>query len=432
MRTRLAVVAAVSVALAIALVASAGYILFARELHHQVDLNLTRDANRIRLQVKQNGWDPSLAADCRWQGTPACARVVRAAPSAGGAAAMPVPTQAREVATGQRPRYLADVRSEHGQLRMLVLPLRAGEAVQVAVPIDPVEDSLARIRRLLAIIGLGGVGLACALGYLVSRISLRPVARIAAVSKEVATTRDPGHRIPVRGRDALAQLSENFNTMLAALQESLAAQRNLVADASHELRTPLTALRSDISLLTLAEPLAAAQQERVLRRIDSQLVELTDLITDLIELARGDLSSSDLHDVRLDEVVEHSLASARRRWPSLIFEAELSPTVISGAPDRLGRAVTNLLDNAAKFSPAAGTVTIRLTENDLRVRDRGPGIPAEDLPRVFDRFYRSDTARQTPGSGLGLAIVAQVVHAHGTQIEIRSPEDGGVEVIWRL
>ncbi|GAA1964590.1 HAMP domain-containing sensor histidine kinase [Amycolatopsis minnesotensis] len=435
LRTRIAVLSAACVALVAASMAVAAYFFFDRELRQQLDIGLSRESNRIQLLVKAGRWDATGTGDCEWIATPACSQVItpdQQGPGQEDVPGLPVDAGARSVAAGTADAFRADVVVAGHPLRLLTTPLPGHRALQVAVRSDGVEQSLRRIRKILVAAGAGGVLLACALGYLIARTSLRPVAAIVAATKRVTATRDPGHRIAVRGEDELAQLARNFNTMLAALEDSVTAQRRLVADASHELRTPITSLRSDIDLLTLAGPLEPDRQRRVLDRVHEQFAELTQLVNDLIELARGDEPGDAAEEVRLDDIVGHCRDRADRHWPGIAFTTELEPTVVDGVPDRLARAIANLLDNAAKFSPDGGTVAVRLRDRILTVTDQGPGIAPDDLPMVFDRFYRAPAARTLPGSGLGLAIVAQVAKAHGAGVEVTSPEDGGTSVVIRF
>ncbi|MDT8913234.1 HAMP domain-containing sensor histidine kinase [Amycolatopsis sp. PS_44_ISF1] len=430
LRTRLAALAALSVAVAVAAMAFAAYFFFDRELARQLDVGLARESNRILLQLKQGDWYRPDERSCQWLAAPACAQLVTAAP--GGPALFPVAPEARGVAAGTRAEFTGDVVAGGLALRVRTVPVRPGQALQVAVRSDQVAQSLDRIRRVLLLAGAGGVVLACGCGYLVARAGLRPLARITGATRHIAETRDPGHRITVRGRDEPAELARHFNTMLAALEESLTAQRRLVADASHELRTPLTALRSDIDLLTLGTPLTDDRRRQVLRRIGDQFEELTRLVDDLIELARGDEPRPDPEAVPLEAVVGERVELARRHWPGVTFTARLEPALVTGSAERLARAVGNLLDNAAKFSPAGGTVAVELTGRRLTVRDEGPGVAEADRARVFDRFYRAPAMRGVPGSGLGLAIVAQVARAHGARAEVGSAPGGGAEFVVRF
>jgi two-component system sensor histidine kinase MprB len=236
---------------------------------------------------------------------------------------------------------------------------------------------------------------------------------------------DPSQRLEVRGRDELARLALSFNTTLDALERSVEAQRNLVADASHELRTPIATLRANIQLLRDADRLSAAEQQDLRADIITELDELTALVADVVELARGTKRTGELDDVRLDAIVGDVVARTRRRATDLDFAVELEPTLIEGEPERVGRAVTNLLDNARKWSPPGGTVEVTLADAVLSVRDHGPGFADDDLPHVFDRFYRAERARGQPGSGLGLAIVRQAAEAHGGWARASNAADGG-------
>jgi two-component system sensor histidine kinase MprB len=234
-------------------------------------------------------------------------------------------------------------------------------------------------------------------------------------------------------------MAQRFNTMLdtlegsrRALDDSVHAQRQLVADASHELRTPVTALRTNIEVLLAGEELPDEDRRRLLEDVRTETEELGALITDVIELARGDEAPAEVEEVQLDALVAEAVHRASRRRPASAFEAELEPTVVEGLPERLGRAVDNLLDNAAKYSADGAPVEVGLRAGVLTVRDHGPGIPAADRPHVFARFYRGSGARGRPGSGLGLAIVRQVAETHGGTIAVEEAPGGGARFELRL
>ena len=325
----------------------------------------------------------------------------------------------------------AEVDGEH--VRMLTASLPSGGAVQLARSLDEVDHVLGKMRLILGGVLLLGIVLALVLGRFVARTALGPVERLTAASEHVAATRDLSRRIDAGSRDdELARLAGSFNTMLDALEETMAAldsslhaQRRLVADASHELRTPLTSLRTNIEVLRDPGGLTAAQRRELIDDVSTQLDELGRLVGDLMEIARGDDRRLERQDVRLDELVGEVVDRRRRYSRALRFETRLEPTIVEGAPERLERAVANLLDNAAKFSPPEGVVEVALEDGELSVRDHGPGIDPADLPYVFDRFYRSAAARAVPGSGLGLAIVRQTAEAHGGSIRAEPAEDGG-------
>jgi two-component system sensor histidine kinase MprB len=274
--------------------------------------------------------------------------------------------------------------------------------------------------------------LALVLGRLAARRVLSPLAEVADTAQHIGETEDLAARIHVHADDEVGQLATRFNWMLErlessrdALDESVRAQRQLVADASHELRTPITSLRMNIEMLLADEGIAPEERRRMLADVVEQTEELTALIGDLIELARGDLPAGDAEEVRLDHIVEGSLERARRNFPRVRFQSSLEPVIVAGVPDRLGRAINNLLDNAARHSPPEGVVEITVDDNGVRVRDHGSGVQEEDLPYVFDRFYRGASSRGRQGSGLGLAIVRQVAEQHKGSVAVENAPDGG-------
>ncbi|HSI98365.1 MAG TPA: ATP-binding protein, partial [Gaiellaceae bacterium] len=273
---------------------------------------------------------------------------------------------------------------------------------------------------------------AAVLGLVVARAALSPVRQLTETAERVTETRDLSERIDVSGRDELSRLAASFNTMLAALEESTRAQRQLVADASHELRTPLTSLRTNIEVLASDRVLPPEERGRLLSDLVEQLGEMTTLIAELIELARAEQQNADPEDVRLDVLVSDAVERARRNRPGVGFSTELEPSVIRGVPATLERAIGNLLDNAAKWNPPGAAVEVRVENGALIVRDHGPGIADEDLPYVFDRFYRARAARGMPGSGLGLAIVRQVAEAHGGMVVAERAEGGGTRMVLRF
>jgi two-component system sensor histidine kinase MprB len=226
--------------------------------------------------------------------------------------------------------------------------------------------------------------------------------------------------------------ADRFAAVLDRLERSQAAQRQLVADASHELRTPVTALRTNAEILLEEEGLGPAERRALLGDVVEQSEELTALVADLIELARGDQPTEEVQDVRLDQLVAEAVERARRHAPEITFTTTLEPVAVDAVPDRLGRAVNNLLDNAAKYSPEGGTVEVTVAGGELTVRDHGPGVPAAELPHIFDRFFRATNARGQPGSGLGLAIVRQVAERHGGSVRAAAAPGGGLAVILHL
>jgi two-component system sensor histidine kinase MprB len=227
------------------------------------------------------------------------------------------------------------------------------------------------------------------------------------------------------GSDEMARLAGTFNRTLDALERSVEAQRNLVADASHELRTPIATIRANLQLMRDEELLTPEDRAALRADVIEELDELTALVGDVVELARGSKPSGEPGDVRVDAIVRDAIERARRRAPGVTFHQVIEPTLVRGEADRIARAVTNLLDNASKWSPPDGIVEVILHAGTLTVRDHGPGFKPEDLPFVFDRFHRAKEARAKPGSGLGLAIVRQAAEAHDGFVEASNAPDGG-------
>lgn len=345
---------------------------------------------------------------------------------------LPVNNAVIAVARGERGAFYSDVHVNGTHLRMLTFPYGVGGAVEVARSLTEVDHSLGRIKNLLILIAGGGIAIAAALGLAVSRAALAPVRRLTTATENVTETGDLSDRIEVGGRDELSRLAGSFNTMLGALEESSRAQRQLVADASHELRTPLTSLRTNIEVLASERALPAGERERLLTDVVDQLTEMTTLISELIDLARGEQQLAEPEEVRLDLVAADAVERARRNRPAVSFTTDLQESMVQGVPATIERAVANLLDNAAKWSPQGGEIEVAVRDGAVSVRDHGPGIDEADLPYVFDRFYRSPSARGRPGSGLGLAIVRQVAVAHGGTVVAERVEGGGTRMTLRL
>jgi len=348
---------------------------------------------------------------------------------------LPVTAAARAVAAGKRPAFFADATVAGTRVRVLTERAPQGGVWQVALPLTDVDSTLTHLQLVLAIVSLGGIALAAALGLLVSRAALVPVRRLTGAAERVARTQDLGHRIQAGSEDELGRLAATFNTMLAALEHSRLAQRQLVSDASHELRTPLTSVQANLDALALGERLPAHERARVVAAAQAQLRELTVLVGDLVDLSKTDVEQIEVEDVRLDLAVAGALERARLHAPGCRFVLDAEPCLVRAAPARLDRAIANLLDNACKWnppSPPGGPVEVLVREGRLDVRDHGPGIAAEDLPRVFDRFYRAPAARARPGSGLGLAIVRQVAETHGGTVHAASEPGGGARLTLEL
>jgi len=341
------------------------------------------------------------------------------------AAGPPVDAEARQIAASGVGRAYSDATVSGTHVRVLTQGIGPRGAVQVARSLEEVDSVLSDQLLLLVLVGAGGILLAAVLSIVVARTALRPIALFTRQTESLTAHPDPSQRLEVSGRDEIARLAQSFNTTLDALEQSVEAQRNLVADASHELRTPIATLRANIQLLRDADRLSPEEQRSLRDDIITELDELTALVADVVELARGTKPTGEPDDVRLDAIVGDVVQRTRRRATDLSFDVELEPTLIEGEPERVGRAVTNLLDNARKWSPPGGNVEVRLTDGVLSVRDHGAGFSQEDLPHVFDRFYRAQRARGQPGSGLGLAIVRQAAEAHGGWARASNAEGGG-------
>jgi two-component system, OmpR family, sensor histidine kinase MprB len=343
---------------------------------------------------------------------------------------IPLTVSDRAIARSGKGSALSDRTVRGTKLRVLSQGLGARGAVMVARPLTEVDSELSRLLTLLAIVGAAGIALAAGLGALVAKVALAPIRRFTARTETLTEqgalrgeSLDLSRRLQVEGRDELGRLADSFNRTLDALERSISAQRQLVADAGHELRTPIASLRANIQVLGEAQRLPPAEQKSLRRDIVDELDELTALVADVIELARGTIPVGGEDEVRLDSIVAAAIERAARR--GMHVETQLEPTIVTGAADRIERAVTNLLDNARKWSPDEGAVEVALQDGVLSVRDHGPGFDPEDLEHVFDRFYRSERARRLPGSGLGLAIVRQTAEACGGWVQADNAPGGG-------
>nr|WP_280727213.1 HAMP domain-containing sensor histidine kinase [Kitasatospora sp. MAA4] len=446
LRRRLALLTAVAVSLAVLLCATASWFFARDQMMSQVNQTLKQSVGPISDDTMRH-----LAALCT-DATPydtglAVPTVVfangRACPPDDRRAVLVTPADVRIAASrtagpGAQSGFRAG-RTKGGtpvEVYVVSVPVPLGHgaelpmALLVSQPFDPVQDALDRLALLLAGLSVLVIAGSTAGAFWVAHGALRPVARLTEAVEEIARTQKPGTTVAVVGTDAIARLGRSFNAMSTALASSRERQSQLIADAGHELRTPLTALRTNVDLLVRSEesgrPLPEQTRSKLLRTLKAQMAELSTLIGDLLELSRparaegaGAPQVTALHDI-----VSRALDRARLRGPGLDFTVELSPWYARVDVHAMERAVINLLDNAVKFSPPGGAVEVRLRAGTLTVRDHGPGIPAEDLPHVFERFWRSPAARQLPGSGLGLAIVAQTVHDAGGRVSLAAAEPG--------
>jgi len=360
--------------------------------------------------------------------------------------ALPVTASVRAVAAGTAPAFYTNIVHGHAEWREYVVssgPIRifngvfinqTAGALQVSAPLTGVNDQLSHLGLALLLVALAALILTVLLGWFVSRTAVEPLNDLTAAVEEIARTTDVSERLEPGGADELGRLRAAFNRLLGALERSRESQHQLVIDASHELRTPLTSLRTNLEIVRRIDELSEPEREVLVSDVLTQLQELTNLVGDLAELARGDHAKQQTVPLRLDLLVEDAveLANSHGRSRGVTFRAVLEPTWVEGRSDRIMRAVGNLLDNALKWSPDGGTVEVLCAGGDVSVRDHGPGIDPEDLPHIFDRFYRSRAARAMPGSGLGLAIVAQVATEEGGSVRALNAPDGGTVVTLHL
>jgi two-component system, OmpR family, sensor histidine kinase MprB len=441
-RARLALGSAAAVAIAILLASVVVYFVVRDELRNQLDASLQSQAIQIphlpghglQAQHAPHQYVIFVTADPfggRFQYVDSAGNTYRPQEYNNINPLLPGVAAARRVAAGTEGAGFNDASLDGARLRIFTTQISAptasgpGLALQVASTLTDSDNELARIRLWLILVAAGGIGLAAIAGFLVAKATLRPLRNLSEAAERVRATRDLSERIAVEGTDEIGALASTFNAMLESLDEAAQRQRQLVQDASHELRTPLTSLRTNIEVLAMGDRLPAGEREQLLADVVAQLGEMTELIGELTQLARGEEQAEPLEDVRLDLVTEDAIRRATRNHPDVPIEAELDTTPMVGQPASLERAIANLLDNAAKWSPAGSPVEVTLHGGELTVRDHGPGIAAEDVPHVFERFYRATSARSMPGSGLGLAIVHQVAESHHGTITAETAPGGG-------
>jgi two-component system sensor histidine kinase MprB len=422
LRARLILAATVAVAVAVVFVAAGAYVLTRHELYSQVDSSLRTDA----LHGLPIGERRPIGLGYTLQFIDPAGNIVQNGQ-------LPVTDADRAIAAGDRGSTYHDATVDGSHLRVYTVALEGGGAAQLAVPLYAVDHTLKALAVLLLLLGIAGVAVASLLGLLVARAALMPVDRLTADAERVAETMDLSQSIEVEGADEIARLGNALNTLLATVDQSQTAQRRLVADASHELRTPLTSMRTNLELLARShQEMTEEERSAILSDLVAQAAELSQLVNQLVDLEREPLGTEPLGDVSFDEVVGAALARARLHSPSLQFVAHLEPTVVVGHAGVLERAVANLLDNAAKWSPPGAEIEVNLVGGTLSVRDHGPGIDPADASHVFERFYRSARARALPGSGLGLSIVRQAAEDHGGQAWVLPAPGGGTIACLRI
>lgn len=440
LRLRVALAAAVAVLVTIVVSSVALYLGVRQHLYDQVDGSLSkiRQAPGVEMlrQIErelQTGplhgavTAPDDSQEGYLQFVDANGRVVAHV----GSNLLPVTTAVRSVARGEHTDTFFNATVAGSPERVYASYLGDATAFEISHPLDDVTSALHDLLVASAVVAAGGVALAVLIGGLVAFAALRPVRRLSDAVQAVAATGELSHHVEVRGRDELAQMAGGFNTMLDALDESLGRQRRLVADASHVLRTPLATVRTNVEVLRRADELDTDDRAQLVRDTVAQIAELTRLVNNLIELARGEEEQGAFGATRLDELMAGVVSDARSNYSSIRFELSTVPSIVWGSPDRLSKVFGNLVDNAAKWTEPSTPVEVTVGNRSVTVRDHGPGVDPADASRIFDRFYRSLSARGIPGSGLGLAIAKQAVEAHGGHIEVRNAVDGGAEfVVW--
>ncbi len=436
LRRRLSIIAAATVGVAILIAVVVCYLVVRSQLFGSVDDSLRAQQAAIERTDTVQQAVPGIAASA---GGPAPYAQVSFANGGAhtvvGNLTIKVTARDAQIARSGRGVSLTDVTIGDSHLRVLTFPVQSdgvAAALELARPLNSVDSVLRDLRLILFLVLLGGVFVAGMLGRIASRRVLRPLNEVAATAEHIGETDDLSQRLRVHADDEVGQLATRFNAMLDRLQrsrdaldDSVRAQRQLVADASHELRTPVTSLRTNIEILLLTPDLDSAERQAMLTDVVEQSEELSALVNDLIELARGDQPGAQADDVRLDGIVAACLDRARRNAPGITFTAALEPAQIDGVPERLERAVNNLLDNATRHSPPGGVVEVSAGLEGITVRDHGGGVEPEDLPYLFDRFFRGTNSRGSQGSGLGLAIVRQVTEQHGGTASVANAPGGG-------
>jgi len=347
----------------------------------------------------------------------------------GGKPQLPVPERAFQVARTLTGAYFFSMEVNRVDYEIYVVPdVPDKKAIEVALPLNAVDSTLQGLTVALIVLTAGAVVMAGVVGALIADAALRPIVRFTRETEQVTSELQRPRRLEEHGAVELRRLAASFNHTLGALERSVEAQKHLIADASHELRTPMAALRSNIQIFLDAERLPEEERHDLQEAIMAELDDLTQLVADVLELARGTPLGEHVEQIELGTVVQEAIDRTERRAGQIRFVTDIEPTMIENSPERVGRAVLNVIDNARKWSPPEGEIEVTLRNAVLTVRDHGPGFKEADLGHVFDRFYRSDEARRMPGSGLGLAIVKQAAEAYGGFVSAGNHPEGGAVV----
>ena len=427
LRRRITAAVAVAVATVAVTLGVTGYLTTRSHLIGEVQHQLL---GRVFLLLRSNAHRPAVPAAPALGGAPGYFQFVyptgRVRVPEGGSAQLPADAHVLRIAKQGRGSFFTTARIHGVHVEVYTVgDADAHYAIEVALPLTEIDSDVHELAVTFGLLVGGGVLLAGLLGAGIARTALAPIHRFTKQTQAVTDALDRPRRLEEKGAEELRRLAMSFNRTLDALERSIQAQRHLILDASHELRTPMAALRSDIQIFLEADRLPDEERRGLQQAIVAELDELTQLVADVVDLARGSTTSEHTEPIELDDIVRETVVRAQRRAPDLAFSLELEPTEIVNSPDRVSRAVTNVIDNARKWSPPGGRIEVDLHDGVLNVRDHGPGFKKEDIPSVFDRFYRADDARRLPGSGLGLAIVKQAAEAHGGYAAASNAPDGG-------
>ncbi len=433
LRVRIAILVAGSVAVSIFLVSGIAFVSTVREIETDADRQLSARASRLQTVTNRQPGQPPF------RGLFGDNQPIQILDAEGTVIffddtdqqLLPITEADLAVLETGEPSLIHTEQTEHGVYRIVTVPLGTG-ALMLAQDLAEQQEVLARIQGSFIVIGLIGAAVAGLIASAIATGSLRPMASLAAAAERVAHTQDLDSTIPVKRNDEVGRVSRSFNTMLSALAASRTQQKRLIDDASHELRTPLTALRTNVEFLQRATGLASEERQEILKDVNFELEQLTTLVSELVELAKDNHTSDEpIMDIDLSVLVTRVAERAERRYNRKVI-VESDDSAITGRPTLIERAVSNLIDNAHKWSEPDTPIEVTVSDGEVRVLDHGPGISDVDKGRVFDRFYRADEARTLPGSGLGLSIVEEIVAFHGGTTIVEDAPDGGAVVGFRF
>jgi two-component system, OmpR family, sensor histidine kinase MprB len=343
---------------------------------------------------------------------------------------LPVTAADRHLAGRARPGDQAEQAFTSGRERyqMVTVALGGGRgAVQIAQLTTETERLLGHLAELMTLVGIVVFVLAGLAGWFIARRVTRRLERLIGTAEQVTASGKLDVPVPTTGQDEVGRLGSAFDSMLDQLGQARDDQHRLVQDAGHELKTPLTSVRTNVTVLRRFEELSAEDRARLVDDLDGQTRELTTLVDELIELATEQREEEPYEPLSLPGLALRIADRARGRTAREIV-VDVEDAVIFGRVNAMERAITNLIDNAAKFDPSGGPIELVVRSDRVTVLDRGPGLAAADIPRIFDRFYRTPAARGMPGSGLGLAIVRKVAETHHGTVFAENRPGGGAAI----